>query len=104
MLAIKSITGGFMTKLEFADKLETYYKKQTMNKWLFFTFGVVLITFVFMPSIILSIDENMFGFTSTTLAIFGGLLLGKAWDIKRGTEEHELLVNALDLLSDNKDT
>lgn len=93
-----------MTKLEFADKLEKYYKKQTMNKWLFFILGVVFIAFVFMPSIILAIDENMFGLTSTTLAVFAGLCLGKAWDIKRGSEEHELLVNALDLLSTNNDT
>ena len=93
-----------MTKLEFADKLEKYYKKQTMNKWLLFILGVVFTTFVFVPSIILSIDENMFGFTSTTLAVFAGLCLGKAWDIKRGSEEHELLVNALDLLSANNDT
>lgn len=93
-----------MTKLEFANKLEKYHKKQTVNKWLFFIFGIVFITFVFIPGIILSIDENMFGFTSTTLAVFAGLCLGKAWDIKRGSEEHELLVNALDLLSANNDT
>ena len=104
MLNITSITGGFMTNLEFADKLEKYYKKQTMNKWLFFILGVVFIALVFMPSIILSINDNMFGFTSTTLAVFAGLCLGKAWDIKRGSEEHELLVNALDLLSANKET
>lgn len=92
-----------MTKLEFADKLETYYKKQTINKWLFLILGVVFIVLVFMPSLALAFDEDMFGFSSTSLSIFAGLCFGKAWDIKRGSEEHELLVNALDLIANKED-
>jgi hypothetical protein len=66
-----------MTKLEFAAKLEKYEKKHRRSKW------------------------EYFGFTSSKFAVLGGLCLAKAWNIKIGTEEHELLINALDLLSAN---
>jgi hypothetical protein len=87
-----------MTKLEFADKLETYYKKQTINKWLFLILGVVFIVLVFMPSLSLAFYDK-FGFGSTSLPFLAGLCLGKAWHIQRGSEEHELLVNALYLIA-----
>ncbi|MBC3765691.1 hypothetical protein [Neptunicella marina] len=93
-----------MTKLEFATKLEKYEKKQRRSKWEYFVIGLVFLMFTFIPSSILYFDENMFGFTSTTFAILAGLCLSKAWDIKRGTEEHELLINALELLSTSNDT
>ncbi|MFT6507442.1 MAG: hypothetical protein ACI92O_003043 [Colwellia sp.] len=91
-----------MTKLEFADKLEAYYKKQTINKWLFLILGVVFIVLVFTPSLALAFDDK-FGFGSGSLSFLVGLCLGKAWHIQRGSEEHELLVNALDLIANKED-
>ena len=93
-----------MTKLEFASKLERYEKKQRRSKWEFFVIGIIFLIFTFIPSSILYFDENMFGFTSAAFVVIAGLCLSKAWDIKRGTEEHELLVNALELLSASNDT
>lgn len=90
-----------MTKLEFAIKLEKYEKKQRRSKWEYLGFGIMFLIITFVPSSILYFDDNMFGFTSSAFAVLGGLCLAKAWNIKRGTEEHELLINALDLLSTN---
>jgi hypothetical protein len=101
---MKVIIGGFMTKLDFAIKLEQYNKKQNMEKWLFFFSGIIFIIFLFIPHIIFYLDEYSFVLNSNTLPIFAGICLGKASLIKRGTEEHELLINALDLLSANNDT
>ncbi len=87
-----------MTKLEFAGKLEKYQKKQIRSKWEYFILSIVFLIFTFIPSSILLLSDNMFGLTSPAFAILGGLCLGKAWNIKRGTEEHKLLINALELL------
>jgi len=93
-----------MTKLDFAIKLEQYNKKQDMDKWLFFFSGLIFIVFLFVPNIISYLDEYSFVLNSNTLPIWAGICLGKALLINRGTEEHELLINALDLLSANDDT
>jgi len=93
-----------MTKLEFAQKLENYVKKQKQTKLFYFIFGIILTIFAFIPETVLFLSERMFGFSSPAFAVFGGLCFGKAWDINSGTEEHELLVIALDLLSDAKNT
>jgi len=93
-----------MTKLEFANKLEIYLKKQNKDKVIYFILGLVFIIFTFIPQVALFFSESMFGFTSAAFSVFGGLCLGKAWHLKSGTEEHELLINAMDLLSSSKDT
>ena len=93
-----------MTKMEFAIKLEKYNKKQRVNMWAYLILGIVFIVFAFTPSITLYLNENNLGFTTSFLAVLGGLFLGKSGEIKRGTEEDELLINALDLLSRSNDT
>tara|TARA_R110000737_G_scaffold205961_2_gene224434 strand:- start:5161 stop:5442 length:282 start_codon:yes stop_codon:yes gene_type:complete len=93
-----------MTKLEFAEKLENYEKQQQRSKRLYFLIGVVCLILVFVPEVALFLDASMFGFTSVMLSIFGGIFLGKAWQIQSGTEEKELLINALELLSSANET
>ena len=87
-----------MTKLEFAEKLEKYQKTQMRSKWEYFILGIVFLIFTFIPSTILFLSDDMFGLSSPAFAILSGLSLRKAWGIKRGTEEHDLLINALELI------
>lgn len=95
----KVIAGGFVTKLEFLIKIEKYEKKQKIYKWGYCILGIFFTAFAFIPSTIMFFDENMFGLRPIIFAILGGGYLNKTWGIIRGTEEHELLINALDLLS-----
>jgi hypothetical protein len=89
----------FVTKLEFSIKLEEYNKKQNRYKWGYALVGIVLTTFAFFPNIIMFFNEDMFGLPSIIFAVFGGYYLNKAWCIIRGTQEHELLIHALNLLT-----
>lgn len=91
-----------MTKVEFANKLEAYLKKQNRLKITHLILGVIFILFAFLPQTALFFSETMFGYTQSAFAVFAGLCLGKAWQIKTGSDEHELLVNAMELLSINK--
>tara|TARA_R110000737_G_scaffold206442_1_gene224771 strand:+ start:624 stop:905 length:282 start_codon:yes stop_codon:yes gene_type:complete len=93
-----------MTKLEFAEKLENYEKKQQLSKRLYFVIGLVCLILVFVPEVALLLDASDFGYTSVVFSVFGGIFLGKAWQIQSGTEEKELLVNALELLSSDDKT
>ena len=93
-----------MTKLEFAIKLEKYEKSQKQDKWMYFGLALVLFILAFVPSVTLYFDSIMFGFSSTSLTIFGALSLGKARSIQKGTEEHELLIDAINLLSFKNDS
>jgi hypothetical protein len=88
-----------VTKLELSKKIDKYVKKQKIYKWVYCILGTIFTVFAFIPSTIMFFDENMFGLPPVMFAIFGGGYLYKAWDIIRGNEEHELLINALDLLS-----
>ncbi|MBA6262217.1 hypothetical protein [Colwellia sp. Bg11-12] len=93
-----------MTKSEFATKLVKYEKKQTRTKWVYFILGIPLVIFAFIPNVDVFINESLFWLPSMFFACAGGFYLSKAWDIKVGTEEHELLIDALNLLSDETDT
>ncbi|MCL1094867.1 hypothetical protein [Shewanella kaireitica] len=104
MNKLLGIKGSFVTKLEFAEKLEKYQKKQIRSKWEHFIWGIVLIAFAFFPSIVPFLNGNSYHIISTAFAILAGLSLRKAWDIKRGTEEHELLIDALELIKAKSDT
>ncbi|MFT5550334.1 MAG: apolipoprotein N-acyltransferase [Candidatus Azotimanducaceae bacterium] len=96
--------GGTMTKLEFAIKLEEYEKRQRQDKWMYFGLAFVLFIFALVPSVILYFDAHMFGFSSTSFIILGVLSFSKARSIQKGTEEHELLINAIGLLSVKNET
>lgn len=93
-----------MTKLEFAIKLEEYEKSQKQDKWMYFGLALVLFILALVPSVTLYFDSIMFGFSSTSLTILGALSLGKARSIQKGTEEHELLIDAINLLSVKNDS
>lgn len=93
-----------MTKLKFAIKLEEYEKRQRRDKWIYFGLAFVLIIFALVPSVIVYFDANMFGFSATSFTILGVLSFSKARSIQKGTEEHELLINAIELLSVKNDT
>jgi hypothetical protein len=41
----------------------------------------------------------MFGLTPQAFGLFGIIYLFKAWGVKDRTKEHELLIDAIDLLS-----
>jgi hypothetical protein len=88
-----------VTKLEFALKLEKYEKKQKRDKWAYFIIGIIFIIFAFIPYAITFLDKSIIGLLPIGLAYIGGSYLKMAWNINRGTEEHELLINALDLIS-----
>ena len=91
-----------VNKTEFANKLERYQKRQNQTKITFFVFGILFLLLTFLPYISSFFDLLELGYTSTTFAIFAGLSLGKAWHIRNGTEEHELLIDAMALLSSSK--
>ena len=93
-----------MTKSEFATKLVKYEKRQKRTKWVCFIIGVPLVIFAFIPNVNLFINENLLWLPSMFLACLGGFYLNKAWDINVGTEEHELLIDAMNLLADEKGT
>ena len=93
-----------MTKLEFAERLESYEKKQQHSKRIYFVLGLLCLIFIFIPAGTLPLNEGMLDVISTTLPIFGGFLIGKAWHIQSGTEEKILLVNALELLASDTKT
>lgn len=93
-----------MNKMEFADKLEAYNKKQNQNKVFFLLLGLFFVLVTFVPQLAVFLNLEDLGFTSSAFSVFGGLCLGKAWHLRSGTEEHELLINAMDLLSSNKNT
>ena len=93
-----------MTKLDFAIKLEEYDKRQKQEKWMYFGVALVLFIIALVPSVMLYFDSIMFSFSSTSFTILGALSFGKARSIQKGTEEHELLIDAINLLSVKNDS
>ncbi|NRD73898.1 hypothetical protein HQQ94_11765 [Shewanella sp. VB17] len=89
-----------MTKLEFAVKLEKYQKRKRRSKWTFYSIAFVSLMFLVIPSSILNFNES----ESTFFMVMAVVYFLKASGITNGTEEQELLVNALDLLSAKNDT
>ncbi len=89
-----------MTKLEFAIKLENYQKRRRKSKWEFYIIGIVSLALAFTPSSILYFNDSMFNY----FALLGVFYIFKALEITNGTEEQELLVNAIDLLSPKRET
>ena len=94
-----------MTKMEFAIKLEEYQKRHYQKKWFPLVFGIIFWAFVIFPTIPLYLDDNMFGLNSVAFSLLGTLCLLKAWSYHDVTEEHRLLIDALELIpTANKDT
>ena len=91
-----------MTKLEFAVKLEEYQQRRNQKKWFPLLFGIIFWALVLFPELVLYIDGNMFGLNSVAFGLLGTLCLFKAWSYSDSTEEHSLLINALELLSSSR--
>lgn len=94
-----------MTKLEFVNKLEDYQKRHYQKKWFPLFFGIVFWAFVVFPSIPMYLDDNMFGLNTVAFSLLGTLCLLKAWSYYDVTEEHLLLIDALEIMkTSNNDT
>jgi hypothetical protein len=101
----QSIKDSLMTKLEFLNKLEEYQNRRNQKKWFPLFFGAVFWAFAVFPSIPMYLDETMFGLNSTTFGLLGTLCFLKAWSYSDITEEHLLLIDALELMkTSNNDT
>ena len=84
-----------MTKIEFSERLEKYHLKRERDKKLFLLFALICFFMGY-----LSHGSNI----SFVVYILGIGWLGKSIMNWSGTEETELLIAAVQLLSQNKNT
>jgi hypothetical protein len=101
----QDIKESLMTKLEFSNKLEEYQNRRNQKKWFPLFFGAVFWAFMIFPNVPMYLDENMFGLNAVAFGLLGTLCLLKAWSYSDVTEEHLLLIDALELIkTSNNDT
>ncbi|GHF98061.1 hypothetical protein [Thalassotalea marina] len=91
-----------MTKMEFANKVESYVKKQKRDKWTHLACAIISFIVAFFPEIFNVFDLTLEHSDTSGFLMLGGLFIGRFLQLNSPSAEDELLIDAMDLLAIKK--